>query len=147
MHTFTSQIKASQTKVLKNIKDINKRRLKFLELTASFYNSTNRAEKIDQYNNRKYCVYESFGGTPGCAIGRWVSKDSDFDFSIISPVFASGIFNKLPMWMREMGKNFLQGIQLLHDHSNNWNKQGLTELGQKILEEIKVNINNGIYES
>jgi len=145
MHTFTSQIKASQTKVLKNIKNINQRRLKFLELTASFYNKTNR--RVVNKSRESYCLYSSSKDSPGCAIGRWVSKDSDLDFDTIAPVYSEGVFRNLPKWMQEMGKKFLCTVQLFHDSDCNWNEKGLSNSGNRIYEDIKTRINSGTYES
>ena len=146
MHTFTSQLKASQTKVLKNIKDINQRRLKFLELTAAFYNETNRA--VVQTAGSTFCVYSSSKNSPGCAIGRWVRKNSKLDFDIVSPVHDPDVFNFLPIWMKKMGSEFLRDVQSLHDIDLNWNKKGLNRSrGEEEYKRIKVRISNEKYVS
>ena len=124
-HSFTPKVKAAQTKVLKNIQDIEARKRKFLEYTVNFYNLTNR-----RFDDREgVCKYNACETSPGCAIGRWPEKGSGFPFHMKGYIERESISSKLPAWMKEMGIDFLQSVQHLHDDESNWDSKGLSEQG------------------
>ena len=103
----------------------------FLEETCSYYNSTTR-----NTNDKGYCkYYPAHDKTEGCAIGRKIAdKDlcKKLDSISFNGIFRDEIFNKLPYNLKELGKNFLDYIQNLHDKPLNWDENGLSEEGIKI---------------
>lgn len=81
-----------------------------------------------QANNGDGCEYDHkvFGG---CAIGCLISKSHSL--RLPSNCDVSGIFDELPMRLQNLGEDFLQDIQEIHDINLNWNdsKTGKTENG------------------
>lgn len=108
-------------------------RRKFLEETISFYNSTNRA--LDEGGN---CVYHPTKNSPGCAIGRHMSKEALEKVGRSSyAVSADIVYEWLPMWIKELGKDFLVEVQRLHDRFEYWEDTGLSERGEEYVSSIK----------
>lgn len=128
----------------KAIKDIKERRKVFLTDIAGFYNSNNRSVGEDGV-----CKYSAQPNSPGCAIGRCLgpsiaarfdklgTKGSNSDGSSICDVFNKDYLkNRIPVWMREMGVNFLWECQSLHDKDVYWNKKGLSIEGKRMFNGI-----------
>lgn len=118
------------------IKDIKARRRAFIEDEAAFYNSKNRAVTLDAYNN-EICVYTPTKNSPGCAIGRHLDRDCFVihgsvhgGIKILLYSYDKEIANSFPLWMQEMGADFLKECQGLHDLKNYWNENGLSEDGK-----------------
>lgn len=133
------------------IKNINKRRLAFLDDTAKYYNINNRGVVPNSLHAGGRCQYASTEKSPGCAIGRHVftnvAKELDQLGNIID-VYSKNRFDLLPLWMREMGVNFLSEMQQLHDNgfdgrSTYWDENGLTFNGIQKFESIKQLIETG----
>lgn len=106
---------------------LSSKRLEFLTETVNFYNSENRSVDMlyyDQYGN-------------GCAIGRMLPVDLAASLPSHSNVCDSVVFNVLPDEMQELGREFLQKIQFLHDDHRHWNKSGLTWIGEDYVKSIK----------
>lgn len=121
---------------LVSIKDIKERRRAFLEDTKNFYNYNNRALRHSSYpHGGKFCVYSPTVNSPGCAIGRWAPKLARRKFDAVS-VFGDGIAERLPVWMIEMGLDFLGEVQVLHDTPFYWNDTGLSDKGKKAYRRI-----------
>lgn len=88
-----------------------------------------------------YCTYHpNWENTEGCAIGRFLEEDLQLYLDGLND---SGIqsmsnenYNKIPKWMRDLGRDFLTSMQLLHDRHNYWNEFGLTSIGKKEVEII-----------
>lgn len=114
--------------------ELQKKQLAFLEETAGFYNTDNRA-----LNDTGDCVYISTDKSPGCAIGRHIPAElgKKLDDAPFSGVSNDDIFNALPYSLKELTKQFLTDIQELHDTAWNWNEEGLTETGKNRVLELK----------
>lgn len=67
----------------------------------------------------------------GCAIGRWLNEEVRLELDALDniPVHDDLVYNKLPEWMRNFGKDFLENVQCLHDYDGHWNESGLSQLG------------------
>lgn len=123
----------------KAIKNVDERRKAFLLDVAGFYNLNNRALAEDGA-----CVYSSTNVSPGCAIGRCLSLslrkrlDQCQDKDICNIYDKLYLRNRLPKWMTEMGPEFLSTAQRFHDNANNWTDNGLSKMGEKIFESLKV---------
>lgn len=128
------------------IEDIKARRKAFIEDEASFYHSGNRA--VMPYGDGKYrCVYTPTETSPGCAIGRHLDRDCVIirenligSIGTFLQSYNAYLVNSTPLWMREMGSEFLQSCQTLHDEESFWDENGLSEAGKvrfnQILEEF-----------
>jgi hypothetical protein len=117
-----------------HIKVIQERRLAFLENTMNHYNSGNRCFVGD------FCQYIPSGPhTEGCAIGRWLDRDSPIlDLRLdLRDKAVSALGDYLPVWMKEMGLDFLRDVQKLHDGLLNWNENGLSPIGESGVDFIK----------
>lgn len=122
---------------------LQQKQLAFLEDTVNFYNSENR---VLAHNGA--CIYSSTVKSPGCAIGRHLSKDLARDFDVQKIMFNDRTddlfveyFEKLPTEIKELGDVFLGEIQALHDGGFNWNKDGISETGKIEIERIKKSFN------
>lgn len=116
------------------IEDIQARRLAFLEDTAKHYNENNRC------SINGICQYRPSGPhTQGCAIGRWLERDNPI--ITLSSIPGSATIDclevYLPVWMREMGMDFLRGVQVLHDDVKCWDIEGITPYGESQVIHIK----------
>ena len=116
------------------IVDIFERRRVFLEDTVAHFNCLNRSD------NDRGCFYQpSHRNTAGCAIGRHlpISLAKELDsFHGSKSASRSWIFDRLPFWMQEMDRYFLQDVQMLHDHRSCWNQNGLSVAGNSKVESI-----------
>ena len=102
---------------------------------------------IDHYNlnNRSVVYYEctylpAHKNTVGCAIGRLIDDKElckKLDSININGIGDGNIFKQLPLELQSLGKKFLSKVQMLHDMSNNWDKDGLTEEGLVVVAKIK----------
>lgn len=111
------------------ITDITQRRLNFLNDTVAYYTSHDRSVKKDYYNQR-VCMYAPANdNTAGCAIGRHLPLELAQSLDSKTSTHVIEVFEYLPNWMQEMGKEFLSEIQKLHDHDSNWTEKRLTDLG------------------
>ena len=96
----------------------------------------------DDPNSMSKCHYTPEGAgkvgiSEGCLIGRAVPKA----IAIIMEEYGSSVYTKtqflnLPESMRNMGQEFLETCQCLHDFGDRWEKIGLSERGKEHLEEI-----------
>ena len=118
--------------------ELQEKQLAFLEETAGFYSTNNRA-----LNNTGDCVYISTDKSPGCAIGRHIPAElaKNLDDAPFSGVSNDDIFNTLPYSLKELTKMFLMNIQDLHDTAWNWDEEGLTEAGRKKVLAIRTDFN------
>lgn len=120
------------------MKTIEQKRMELLQETADHYNRHNRCSA----NNS--CCYSPKtigleGISEGCAIGRKISKKlaKKLDSLDYSTVDDSTVFDRLPQKLRELGTEFLQALQSLHDYDGYWDESGLSEYGRKEVENIK----------
>lgn len=112
--------------------NLDERRFAFLKETVQFYNLGNRATTL-----RGTCLYKETETSPGCAIGRFLPHDGKFDLDKICGVkYAVSIGSQLPVWMMEMGIEFLAAVQSVHDFNDHWTDTGLSEIGKKEVLEI-----------
>lgn len=122
------------------INELKTARLRLLEETIKTYNSDNRS--VINGCGREVCCYSPSEKSPGCAIGRKISKKlakklDKFMNEGTGSVKNDEIYNLLPKKLRCLGRVFLNDIQRLHDRSVNWNQSGLTEDGKLMAENIK----------
>jgi hypothetical protein len=108
--------------------ELQQKQLAFLEDTAAFYNSGNRC--LDEHGS---CMYY-LEGKAGCAIGRHVpDKDLcrkwDAKSDLGTGVTDDSIFDALPENLHELGQDFLNRVQDLHDSDSNWDCDGLSAIG------------------
>lgn len=106
-------------------------RLEFLQSTINHYNSKNRA-----VNENGSCCYTPTATSDGCAIGRWLDKKT-LD-SICNTVIVRDIEEKLPVWMFNLGLDFLTEIQTLHDMDDFWNPLGLSPEGKEFVKSLYI---------
>jgi hypothetical protein len=111
------------------ITDIKKRREAFLDDTAAYYNINNRG-----INDRGNCSYSA-----GCAIGRFLNPDLARTLDNKGSIFSCGIevIGQLPLWMQEMGGEFLESVQIFHDDEFYWDDNGLNRCGLNMLQQLK----------
>ena len=110
------------------------KRRAFVEETAAHYNSKNRS--MNTKNGA--CMYSpAHAGTEGCAIGRKVADKNlcrTFDEQYCnSAVSATSVFTQLPPELQELGVDFLDEVQLLHDETYYWCEGGLNASGREVL--------------
>ena len=109
--------------------------LEILDETANFYNSGNRS--VDGGS----CRYNSQDGMQ-CAFGRCVRDEEvglltedmavqPYFLSLLKPEYQG---HELMFW---------RDIQQLHDHGDNWDIDGLTEVGKRRYTIIKNDMNKG----
>lgn len=74
-----------------------------------------------------------------CAIGRFLSdKLCNILDNMPTPSVMNLIaFEKLPNWMREMGRDFLCNVQRLHDGTLSWDDKGLSKIGLERLKDLE----------
>lgn len=108
-------------------------RQELLENTINHFNSKNRSI---EYNT---CLYRA--GTKGCAIGRELPTKLailiDQKHSNFSGVTNNKVFELLPQRLQSMGQDFLERIQDLHDDPAYWNDNGLSEMGEGYVKDLR----------
>jgi hypothetical protein len=114
--------------------ELQEKQLAFLEETAGFYNSKNRALGSDGE-----CIYSSTAKSPGCAIGRHLSPELAINLDTRSETGISNddVFRNMPPSLKELGQPFLGRVQMLHDDSTNWDDTGLSSDGESYVIRIK----------
>lgn len=120
------------------MKTLKEKQLEFLNDTTSHFNSDNRA--VGAYN---FCIY-GHSANGGCAIGRHCSAELANRFDLIGlnhPMGVRSLFDKLPEHLQELEVDFLEDVQTLHDFAENWESDGLSEIGKHAAEQIKNNYN------
>jgi hypothetical protein len=124
---------------------LKEKQLAFLEDTVQHYNANNRS------SNSNECSYApAHEYTLGCAIGRHIEDKElcrNLDLKPESGVSYIPIFNELPQELRDLGIGFLTQLQTLHDREENWDEEGLTDLGSRMAVNIQRQINEGRYDS
>lgn len=101
-----------------------------IQETADFYSADTSRRSVKKYGNVCYYLHPKTGNN--CAVGRCL-----IDPKIIAE---SGLNNHAvcdldledmlkPQYLGH-SKKFWSDLQLFHDSSRNWDKNGLTELGQ-----------------
>jgi hypothetical protein len=117
------------------IADIIERRRIFLDDTISHYTTCNRSTKYDTG-----CIYApAHANTAGCAIGRHLPIEvaRELDCRDNTSIDESENFASVPVWMQQMGEEFLFNMQQLHDVSSHWDENGITESGMAWADRIR----------
>ncbi len=114
--------------VIKIMEKIKEKQLSILNDTISHYNSNNRS-----YINGS-CVYYPTENSEGCAVGRLV-KDKEL-CKALGTSSVNNIFSSLPDDIKELGHDFLNDLQQLHDNKDNWDGHGLSEKGKNAVERL-----------
>lgn len=112
---------------------LSQKRNKFLDDMLVYY-STNPRGCVGE---RKICYYSS-----NCAIGRLLDDDLCRELDS-QPSAVRYIFHKLPIALQELGVDFLESIQILHDTDSNWDESGLNSYGIEQANIIRENILSG----
>ncbi len=120
-----------------NIKD---RQLAFLEDTIKFYSEDVSRRAI---TGEGRCMYRTADGRK-CAIGRHIPDDK-YTKVIETSSVGELVMICLPEEIQELGKSFLNSVQMLHDNDIYWNQKGLSIEGEGRIECIKENINSNKY--
>ena len=133
-------------KAINALPTLKEKQLFYLNDVANHYNSTNRC------TDGMVCKYEPITEwTEGCAIGRRLSAklqkqlDTNGHDTGVNNYY---VFEKLPKWMQDLGKNFLRSIQMLHDDAGSegyWSVNGLSKNGEDRVMSIKREFD--LYES
>jgi hypothetical protein len=121
------------------------RMLNILEDTVNYYSEDTSRRALDKHYN---CRFQTVDGKM-CAVGRYLKPITDWT-KIYSAYTYQDLINEYPDCMTEQGlpTSFWLDLQKLHDINSYWNKyigKGLTLEGDKFIEKIKDNINNGYY--
>jgi hypothetical protein len=112
--------------------------------TVKFYTSENRG-----YNKKiGECVYGSSEKSPGCAIGRHLTKENAIKLddcvttaSVDVVISSAELRCYLPDWMLKMDVQFLSKIQVLHDAARNWTLLGISQDGTDNVNKIVTDFN------
>jgi hypothetical protein len=64
------------------------------------------------------CQYMATSYSKGCAIGRLLNPETAASLPQQIGVSSDPVFSKLPLWMKDLGQEFLSELQDLHD--GNW---------------------------
>lgn len=117
---------------------LQQRQLAFLEETAKFYNLSTRC--VDADGKCKYYVE----GKAGCALGRHIpDKDlcrklDNWNGNTSVGVSCDDAFELMPDNLRELGQDFLEQVQSMHDVITNWVSDGLSPEGTQVFNRIKL---------
>jgi hypothetical protein len=109
---------------MKQIKEFSTR-LEFAQDTINYYWGRPERQNVDSKNQ---CQYEPVRNeSDGCAIGRHLPNllCNELDRMDDPTVNTNEVFDKLPEWMKALGKDFLRAIQLIHDGNAFQNKNKL----------------------
>lgn len=113
---------------------IEQRRLEILDWEKNNRNLNNRSTEGE---GTVRCMYS---GPIGCAVGRLIDDkelcaelDADDDGAVYEPY----VFAQLPYHIKELGQDFLNDLQNLHDNSQAWNENGLSSRGKELYEKTK----------
>ena len=121
--------------------ELVQKQLLFFNETVEFYSKDPKNLRAFKNNRCVYCPTET---SPGCAIGRHV-EDKEF-LAQNEGTSVHGLFDVLPdRDLKELGRNFLQRVQRIHDAHEYWDETGLTELGKKGVREVIKLINQNYY--
>lgn len=112
-------------------KDLKQKRKEFLDDTVKYYSEdTSRRSVLDK------CMYRTGDGRK-CAIGRYIPDDKYTTLIEGKNVISKLVYNLIPQNISMLGIDFLLSIQSLHDESDNWDKNGLTEKGKEYVNFIE----------
>lgn len=94
----------------------------FLVDMLNHFNSNNRGTFYDEMAEKDICSYKD-----GCAIGRYLDIRTAIDWDESE----DNLSNLLEEWnipeFNNLGYNFLNSMQIIHDDPNNWNEYGPTK--------------------
>lgn len=113
--------------------DLKTKRRKFLSFICEYYTSQNRSKSAWISTSCAYRGKDAEGKVAACAIGLFL-KDKDVEEGDLE----EQAFPHLPKAMQHLGLPFLYDIQALHDEDENWDDEGLTDLGQIVKKSIKL---------
>lgn len=115
--------------------ELQLKQLALLEDTVKYYSddTSRRASSVQQC----YYRYED----KCCAVGRLIPDDCYREWWDEHIIGVQEIFNELPENVQVYTVKFLKELQILHDDDLHWDKNGLTEEGDKYVETIKEQFN------
>jgi len=114
---------------------VSNTRQELFDNTINRFNSKNRS--ADDTGEGCHYWMKKKGKVRRCAIGveLTMSKAEEMQ-KLYKEEFVHGIFNFLPKRLQDMGVDFLDCIQRLHDTCHFWTKEGISEAGQDYAKEI-----------
>lgn len=123
---------------IKTLKKLKTKRNFYLNDMISYFNSNTRCLlPVYRITDNTDCRYERTETSEGCAIGRRLPLKTSIKLDKGTNQAISNNLNLVPDWMKELGGDFLQELQRLHDNSRNWNEKGLSTIGEECLSDIK----------
>lgn len=106
--------------------ELKQKQLAFLEETIAYYSSDTSRRAIMK---SKQCMYRTTDGKK-CAIGRHIPDELYASRMETKRCAHSDVWPAIPPELQDLGREFLAGVQILHDDSDYWNdKTGLTHAG------------------
>lgn len=115
------------------VKQLSKREI--IDETANSFTSKNRAIKENSKGGNE-CFYTDINGNH-CGVGRCMTKEGlehlgyrSISARSINSVYHNGLDGFLKPEYRGHSIEFWEDIQSFHDSCQNWNENGLTEVGR-----------------
>ena len=122
------------------MKDLKQIQLETLNETVEFYSVDPNGRRAFNAENFGQCHYKTSDGRK-CAVGR-LFKRGEYSEKYGSTTFINLPLKKGVKRLRDTyGVDFLQTLQKLHDTSTNWNNDGLSEIGKREVEYLKIKFN------
>ena len=107
------------------------RRLSFLLWVVKTYNSNKLCFYINEEGDKVFIYKIDDFYSP---IGRHLGEHICYKWNNVNESNIQNLWtvfrNDIPVWMRDLGINFMRKIQEFHDNEFNWNERGLTEQGK-----------------
>ena len=129
------------------------KKLKLLEETILYYSENPLRRCRETFDGESQCFYDgsrnSLAESDGCAVGRLLPQelkihlDDNYTFNQLC-AGVDDIFDLLPDDIKAYGLTFLSDLQVLHDNSDYWDENGLTETGKACASRIKTEIENNL---
>lgn len=115
------------------ISELKQKRKEFLDDTWQYYAediSRRAVEGIIGNVAKSSCKYKTSDGRK-CSIGRHIPDDVYDPIIEGNSIIGGMVTKRIPSNILELGIEFLQEIQQLHDCDDNWYKLGLSSLGEE----------------
>lgn len=111
-----------------------------LRETAKFYNLGNRATN----GGECYYIREFSHGTKHCAFGRCMTPEAlekygKINATVYGLIGEAQVVGPDPLLQEKYhghSDEFWRDVQMLHDREENWTETGLSEWGEKLLEDL-----------
>jgi hypothetical protein len=125
--------------------DISERREAFLEDTLAYFSVDPEKRRCTRNNDGTgFCSYspatvQKTETSEGCAIGRHLPPELQLELDEVQGTVGNlEVWLLIPAELKELGRDFLADVQLLHDTSRHWTAGGLSDSGKQYVEEIRM---------